>query len=70
MLARLYAGVDSRTNYKAERNFSILNRTVDNLRSGMAVDKVEQLMLLRPNKQLIPKITSLRKAEAEINTRI
>ena len=35
----------------------------------MAVDKVEQLMLLRLNKQLIPEIASLREAEVEINAR-
>ena len=34
----------------------------------MALDKVKQVMLLRLNKQLIPKIISLRDAEAEINT--
>ena len=40
---------------------------MDNLRSGKALDKVEQLMLLRLNKQLIPEIASLCDAEAEIN---
>ena len=57
------------TSCQAERNFPVPNRTVDNTRFGMAVDKVEQLVVLRLNKQLIPKITSLREAEAEINTR-
>ena len=68
LLARLYAGVDS-TSCQAERNFSILNCTLDNLRTGLAVDKVEQLMLLRLNKQLIPEIASLRDAEGEIFSR-
>ena len=40
LIARLYAGVDS-TSCQAERNFSILNCTLDNLRTGLAVDKVE-----------------------------
>ena len=35
----------------------------------MAIDKFEQLMLLRLNKQLIPEIASLREAEVEINAR-
>ena len=68
LLARLYAGMDS-TSCQAERNFAILNCTLDNLRTGLAVDKVEQLMLLRLNKQLIPEIASLRDAEGEIFSR-
>ena len=43
--------------------------SLENIFSGMAVDKVEQLMLLRLNKQLIPEIASLREAEVEINAR-
>ena len=39
LLARLYVGVDS-ISCQAERNFSILNYTLDNLRTGLAVDKV------------------------------
>ena len=34
------------TSCQLERNFSVLKRTVDNIRSGMAVYKVEHLMLL------------------------
>lgn len=49
LLERLYAGVDS-TSFQAERNLSILDRTVDNRRSVVAVRKVEQFMLLRLNK--------------------
>ena len=37
--------------------------SLDNLRSGIATDTFEQLMLLRLNKQLIPEITSLCGAE-------
>ena len=58
LLARRYGGVDS-TSCQAERNFSVLNRTAENLRSGIAVDKVEQLMLPRLNKQQIPEIALL-----------
>lgn len=48
------------TSCQAEKDLSILNRTLENLRSGMAVDKVDQLTLPRLNKQLImPEIASL-----------
>ena len=70
LLARLYAGgVDSTTSCQAERNFSILNRTVNNLCSGLQVDKVEWLKLPRLNKQLIPETNSLRDAAAKTNIR-
>ena len=39
-------------------------------RFGMAVDMVEQLMLLRLNKQIIPEIVTFRDSEAEIRARI
>ena len=52
LLAKLYTGVNS-TSCQAEMSLSVLNRPVDILRSGMMVDKVGQLMLLRPNKLLV-----------------
>ena len=39
---------------------SIINHTMDNLRSDSAVDKAEQLMVLRLNTQPIPEIASLK----------
>lgn len=43
---------------------------MDNLRSGITADKVEQLMVLRLNKQLTLELTSPRDAKAETNTHI
>lgn len=53
---------------QAERKLSVFRRTVDKLRSGKVVDNVEQLMLLRINKQLIPEIASFRDAETNTYT--
>lgn len=67
LLARLYTGVDS-TSCQVERNLSVFNRTVDDPFLGMAVERVEHLLLLRLNTHTIPDIASLREVEAEINT--
>lgn len=67
MLVRLYAGMNS-SSYLAERNVSVPNRTVDKFRTDMAVDKVEQLMLLKLNKRKSAVTCDVRETAAEDTT--
>lgn len=51
---------------QAERNSSALGATLDSLWSTVAADKVDQLMLLRPNESLIPEIRAQEKELANM----
>ena len=53
LLARLYAGVDT-TSCQAERNFSALKQVLSDMRAGTLPRKIEQMLLLRLNRHLIP----------------
>ncbi|CAN0438252.1 unnamed protein product, partial [Pylaiella littoralis] len=53
LLARLYAGIDT-TSCQAERNFSALKQVLSDKRAGTLPRKIEQMLLLRLNRHLIP----------------
>ncbi|CAN0395407.1 unnamed protein product, partial [Pylaiella littoralis] len=53
LLARLYAGVDT-TSCQAEGNFSALKQVLSDMRAGTLPRKIEQMLLLRLNRHLIP----------------
>ena len=53
LLARLHLGIDT-TSCQAERNFSALSALLGDLQSNLGRRKVEMMMLLKLNQQLIP----------------
>ena len=57
-LARVYFSVDS-TSCQSERDFSQLALTYSNLRQRMGPERVEKMMFLKLNPQLIPEIKEL-----------
>lgn len=59
MLARVYLSIDS-TSYQSERDLSALAGTLGQLRCSMKVDKVEKLMYLRLNSDLIPEVEAVK----------
>ena len=53
LVALLYAFIDT-TSYQVERNLSALTLAVSDLRANMSLTKVDQILFLRRNRQLIP----------------
>ena len=66
LLARLYAGVDN-TSCEAERIFSTLAHTVDNLRCSLSESKIEQMMYLRLNAGYIKEVKAQREMKRAIS---
>jgi hypothetical protein len=63
-LARKYLCVDA-TSCEAERVFSCLALTLDQLRCSLAPSKVEKMMFLRLNKRWIPEFKAMHESKAK-----
>ena len=61
-IARLYLGIEA-TSCQAERNFSALGH--GHLRCNMLARKVERMMLIRLNRQLVDEVRELDAAVAQ-----
>ncbi|CAM9349337.1 unnamed protein product, partial [Pylaiella littoralis] len=68
LLARLYAGVDT-TSCQAERNFSALKQVLSDMRAGTLPRKIEQMLLLRLNRHLIPGFAKVERELAALKAR-
>ena len=68
LLARVYAGVDT-TSCQAERNFSALKQVLSDMRAGTLPRKVEQMLLLRLNRHLIPGFAKVEQELAALKAR-
>ncbi|CAM9735456.1 unnamed protein product [Pylaiella littoralis] len=68
LLARVYAGVDT-TSCQAERNFSALKQVLSDMRAGTLPRKIEQMLLLRLNRHLIPGFAKVEQELAALKAR-
>ena len=65
LLARLHLGIDA-TSCQAERNFSALSALLSDLQSNLGRRKVEMMMLLKLNQQLIPGLADVLQQVADL----
>ena len=65
LLARLHFGIDA-TSCQAERNFSALSALLGDLQSNLGRRKVEMMMLLKLNQQLIPGLADVLQQVADL----